>query len=66
MPQITGLGHVGIYAEDLMKQRDFYTRVMGLKVADEDLGDAGNGVHERRPGGRAPRVRLNEGPGHLG
>ena len=41
MPQITGLGHVGIYAEDLMKQRDFYSRVMGLKVADEDLEERG-------------------------
>jgi catechol 2,3-dioxygenase-like lactoylglutathione lyase family enzyme len=41
MPQITGLGHVGIYADDLMKQRDFYTRVMGLSVADEDLEGRG-------------------------
>ena len=41
MPQITGLGHVGIYAEDLMKQRDFYSRVMGLKIADEDLENRG-------------------------
>ena len=37
MPRIEGLGHVGIYAEDIMKQRDFYTRVIGLKIADEDL-----------------------------
>ena len=37
MPQLTGLGHVGIYTDDLMKQRDFYTRVIGLTVADEDL-----------------------------
>ncbi|MFQ6031136.1 MAG: VOC family protein [Dehalococcoidia bacterium] len=37
MPQTTGLGHVGIYAEDFMGQRDFYTRVMGLKIADENL-----------------------------
>lgn len=37
MAHISGLGHVGIYAEDLMKQRDFYTRVMGLRIADEDL-----------------------------
>ena len=37
MAHIAGLGHVGIYAEDLMKQRDFYTRVMGLTIADEDL-----------------------------
>ena len=31
MPQLTGLGHVGIYTDDLMKQRDFYTRVIGLE-----------------------------------
>ena len=37
MPQISGLGHVGIYATDLMKMRDFYTRVLGLEIADEDL-----------------------------
>jgi catechol 2,3-dioxygenase-like lactoylglutathione lyase family enzyme len=41
MSRITGLGHVGIYADDLMKQRDFYTRVMGLTVADEDLEGRG-------------------------
>ena len=41
MPRIESLGHVGIYAEDLMKQRDFYTRVLGLKIADEDLEDRG-------------------------
>jgi catechol-2,3-dioxygenase len=37
MPQIDGLGHVGVYTKDLMKMRDFYTRVVGLKIADEDL-----------------------------
>jgi catechol-2,3-dioxygenase len=41
MTQINGLGHVGIYVEDLMKQRDFYTRVMGLRIADEDLEKRG-------------------------
>ena len=41
MPQIAGLGHVGIYAEDLMKMRDFYSRVMGLEIADEDLEQRG-------------------------
>ena len=41
MAQVTGLGHVGIYAEDLMGQRDFYTRVMGLNIADEDLEGRG-------------------------
>ena len=41
MARIEGLGHVGIYAEDIMKQRDFYTRVLGLEVADEDLDGRG-------------------------
>ena len=41
MAHIVGLGHVGIYAEDLMQQRDFYTRVMGLHIADEDLEGRG-------------------------
>ena len=41
MPQISGLGHVGIYAEDLTKQRDFYSRVLGLTIADEDLENRG-------------------------
>ncbi|MBM3941780.1 MAG: glyoxalase [SAR202 cluster bacterium] len=41
MPKIDGLGHVGVYANDLMKMRDFYTRVMGLKIADEDLEGRG-------------------------
>ena len=37
MAQTTGLGHVGIYADDFMKQRDFYSRVIGLKIADENM-----------------------------
>ena len=37
MAQIAGLGHVGIYATDLIKMRDFYTRVLGLEIADQDL-----------------------------
>ena len=37
MAGIEGLGHVGIHTEDLMKMRDFYTRVMGLQIADENL-----------------------------
>ena len=41
MPRIEALGHVGVYAEDIMKQRDFYSRVMGLKIADEDLDGRG-------------------------
>jgi catechol-2,3-dioxygenase len=37
MPGIEGLGHVGIHTADLMKMRDFYTRVLGLQIADENL-----------------------------
>ncbi len=35
---VTRLGHVGIICDDLMKTRDFYTRVIGLTVSDEDPG----------------------------
>ena len=37
MPEITGLGHVGLYCDDLEKMRDFYSRVLGLTISDEDL-----------------------------
>ena len=37
MPQISRLGHVGLFCNDLMKMRDFYSRVMGLTITDEDL-----------------------------
>jgi catechol-2,3-dioxygenase len=32
---IQKLGHVGIWAQDLPKMRDFYTRIVGLQIADE-------------------------------
>ena len=41
MPRVSGLGHVGIYVNDLMLQRDFYSRVMGLEITDEDLENRG-------------------------
>lgn len=37
MPQISGLGHVGLYCHDLGKMRDFYAGVLGLTISDEDL-----------------------------
>jgi catechol 2,3-dioxygenase-like lactoylglutathione lyase family enzyme len=37
MPHVTGLGHVGLYCNDLGKMRDFYARVLGLTISDEDL-----------------------------
>src|ERR1039457_3363467 len=33
---ITGLGHTGFWVDDLPTMRDFYTRVLGLTVTDED------------------------------
>lgn len=36
MAKIQRLGHTGLYCNDLAKMRDFYTRVMGLTVTDED------------------------------
>ena len=41
MPRIDSLGHVGIYVEDIMKMRDFYSRVLGLTISDEDLEERG-------------------------
>ncbi|MFI5682932.1 VOC family protein [Streptomyces sp. NPDC051636] len=35
---ITGLGHTGLWVYDLPKMRDFYERLMGLTVTDEDEG----------------------------
>jgi catechol-2,3-dioxygenase len=37
MPRVTRLGHTGVYVYDLERMRDFYTRVLGLTVTDEDL-----------------------------
>ena len=62
MAQTAGLGHVGIYAHDLMKMRDFYTRVIGLQVADEDLEGRGMCFLSSGPGFGAPRVCADEGP----
>ena len=36
MPKIAELGHTGLWVEDLDKMKDFYTRVLGLTVTDED------------------------------
>ena len=33
---ITGLGHTGLLVNDLARMRDFYERVLGLQVTDED------------------------------
>lgn len=33
---ITGLGHTGLWVDDLDRMRDFYSRVLGLTITDED------------------------------
>lgn len=35
-PVIVELGHTGLWVDDLATMRDFYTRVLGLTVTDED------------------------------
>jgi len=35
MPSVTGLGHVGLYVEDVDKMVDFYSKFLGLKVTDQ-------------------------------
>ena len=34
MPRVTGLGHVGLYVEDMPKMVDFYSNFLGLTVTD--------------------------------
>ena len=41
MPSVAGLGHVGIYTHNLSKMRDFYSRVMGLEITDEEIEERG-------------------------
>ena len=36
MPRVSSLGHVGLHVNDFPKMRDFYTRVLGFQVTDED------------------------------
>lgn len=33
---VTKLGHTGLWVDDLATMRDFYTRIVGLTVTDED------------------------------
>lgn len=34
MPSVTGLGHIGLYVQDMAKMVDFYSSFLGLKVTD--------------------------------
>lgn len=36
MPAITSIGHVGLYCKDVARQADFYQRVLGFHITDQD------------------------------
>ena len=62
---VTNLGHVGIVCEDFLKMRDFYTRVIGLTVTDEDP-DRGSCFLSADPENEHHELALGEvrGPDH--
>ncbi len=39
LAKVTGLGHLGIYVQDMPKMLDFYTNVLGLTITDRADGD---------------------------
>lgn len=41
MPSLERLGHVGIHVNDLPKMKDFYTRVVGLHVTEDQIDERG-------------------------
>jgi catechol-2,3-dioxygenase len=41
MPTLERLGHIGIHVTDLTKMKDFYTRVVGLHVTEDQIAERG-------------------------
>jgi catechol 2,3-dioxygenase-like lactoylglutathione lyase family enzyme len=39
MPKVTGLGHFGVYVEDMPRMLDFYTNVLGMTITDRSPDD---------------------------
>ncbi len=39
MGKVTGLGHFGIFVQDMPKMIDFYTNVLGMTLTDRGMGD---------------------------
>ena len=62
---VTGLGHIGIICDDLMKMRDFYSRVIGLTITDEDQ-ERGNCFLSASPESEHHELALgrSRGPDH--
>ena len=42
MPRLERLGHVGIHVNDLAKMKDFYSRVVGLHITEDQSKERGN------------------------
>ncbi len=42
MPRLERLGHVGLHCNDLKKMQDFYTRVVGLHLTEDQGDERGN------------------------
>jgi catechol-2,3-dioxygenase len=41
MPRLERLGHVGIHVQDMDRMKDFYTRVVGLRIAEDQAAERG-------------------------
>jgi catechol-2,3-dioxygenase len=41
MPRLERLGHVGIHVNDLNTMKDFYTRVVGLHITEDQINERG-------------------------
>ncbi len=60
MPRVSSLGHIGLFCNDLPAMRDFYTRVLGMTVTDENL-DRGMVFLSARPGDEHHELLLMGG-----
>jgi catechol 2,3-dioxygenase-like lactoylglutathione lyase family enzyme len=40
MAKVTGLGHFGIFVQDMPKMVDFYTNILGMTLTDRGVNDA--------------------------
>lgn len=58
IPRVAELGHIGIHCFDIDKQSDFYTRLLGLTVTDQD---STNCFLSSRPGTEHHELVLTAG-----
>ena len=60
MARVTSLGHVGLFVNDVQTMRDFYTRVLGMTVTDENA-ERGMVFLSARPGEEHHELLLMPG-----